>query len=58
MTTRTIEEKFDVLTNIRLRDKDRIIEASRKTDILREKLSAKIKNSDSAKIIRNIRDSR
>jgi hypothetical protein len=58
MAIKTIEEKYDTITSSRIRDKDRLIIASRKTDLLREKLSAKIKNTDSAKLIRKWRDSR
>lgn len=58
MTTKTLEKKFDVLTYMRLRDKDKIIAVSHKIDNLREKLAKKILHSDSVKTIREWRNSR
>jgi len=55
---RLLEKKFDILIGERLRDKDRILRASRQIDILREKLAKKIKRSDSVATIRKWREQR
>ncbi|HEX9860275.1 MAG TPA: hypothetical protein VGB23_03665 [Nitrospirota bacterium] len=64
----SVKRKFDTLDQAnkrqelliggRLRDKDRILAASKKADAIRKRLSAKLAPSDSAKIIRKSRDSR
>lgn len=58
MTTKTLEKKFDILSGVKLRDKDRILEVSHKIDVLRKNLAKKIKNSDSVAMIRKLRNSR
>ena len=51
-------EKYDTLITTKVRDKGRIIRASSHIDLLRGKLAKKIKGTNSAKIIRRMRDSR
>lgn len=57
-TTKLLEKKFDILVGERLRDKDRILRASRQIDVLRERLAKKIRHSDSAATIRKWREQR
>lgn len=56
--TKLLEKKFDVLYRERLRNKDRILHASRRIDLLREILAKKIKHSNGVATIRKWREKR